>query len=299
MIPQPTTHFGGGKSIIKQVVPLPTASLLAYWDAGLTASYSASNQQTWFDLSGNGYHLSLTGSGATYVTSSGASGIYTYSPAISFDGNSWFASNETNLCNNFNPTASGYLTLTSSLCSPGPLYFDNVDYTILFYGYPDSIGGALNVGNKLKFQQLNIPTQMFVESFHLKTNPIGSTGGTITQNTYISNDFDKWQLLAWSKNCSGSDLGTAVTQNIGYSFTSPYVTPTTGTGNAGYPSVPRTMKAANNLLSGSGEVQIAKAFGGAGFNWQGSIQAVVFYNKVLTPTELNNAIDYFQFRKLN
>ena len=140
---------------------------------------------------------------------------------------------------------------------------------------------------------------MFVESFHLKTNPIGSTGGTITQNTYISNDFDKWQLLAWSKNCSGSDLGTAVTQNIGYSFTSPYVTPTTGTGNAGYPSVPRTMKAANNLLSGSGEVQIAKAFGGAGFNWQGSIQAVVFYNKVLTPTELNNAIDYFQFRKLN
>jgi hypothetical protein len=296
MYPIPT-NFYGTKTSIKQIIPLPTTNLLAYWDAGLTSSYSASNQQTWFDLSGNGYHLTLTGS-TTYNTSSGAS-IYEYSPAITFNGSGYFESNETTLCSLFNPTASGYFTLTSSLCAPGPLYLDNVDYTILFFGLASDIGGAMTVGTKVEISQEGVPSQMFVESDHEKTNPVGSTGGNITQQMYIPTTFSTWRMMAWSKNCSGSDLGTAVTQNIGYSYTSPTISPTTGTGNAGYPAVPRTYKAANNKLAGSGEVTVGKARPGGAFNWRGDIQAVAIYNKVLSPTELNNAIDYFKFRKLN
>jgi hypothetical protein len=277
---------------------LPTGNLLAYWDAGLVSSYSSSNQQTWFDLSGNGYDLTLTGSGAAYFTASEAS-VYEYSPAIYFDGGAFYESNETNLCSIFNPTASGYLTLTASLCAPGPLYYDNVDYTILFFGTAANTGGGLSIGSKVRMSQTNFPTRRFIESVHDKTNPVGSTGGTITQQMYVSDDFNTWQMLAWSKICSGSDLGTAVTQNVGYLFNNTGSASSTGYGDVGYPSVPRTMKAANNLLVGSGEVTIAKAGSGDAFNWNGWIQAVAIYNRVLKPYELQNAIEYFKYRKLD
>jgi hypothetical protein len=294
---QPTSHFGG-KPSIKQVVPLPTASLLAYWDAGLTASYSASGQQTWFDLSGNGYHLQMSGSGVTYVTASGASGIYQYSPALDFYAgpfpgtDAYFVNTGSALCNAFNPTSSGYLTLTSSLCAPGPLYLDNVDYTILFYGLAVDIGGGLAIGDKVSILQRSFPTDVRVLTTHEKTNPVGSTGGTIQNSITPTNTFNRWNLITLAKECSGSSGGFAITREVASVYENPYITASVAYGDSGYPSVPSRMKAANNLLTGSGETRV-------GSDWRGYIQAVAIYNKVLTPTELRNAIDYFQFRKLN
>jgi hypothetical protein len=294
MIPQPTTHFGG-KTSTKQVVPLPTASLLAYWDAGLTASYSGSDQQTWFDLSGNGYHLTLSGSGLAYVTSSGAS-IYAYSPAIDFNtgpfpGNSsYYIRTGSDVCDAFNPTSSGYLTLTSSLCSPGPLYLDNVDYTVLFYASASSVGGGLSIGDKLIIQQRTVPTDIRVAGQYEKTNPPGTTGGTIIADVTPSNNLDSWNLVVGTKICSGSAVfGRKDNSLIGYVYTNPYITPTTNIDNGTYPPGD---KIANNKLSGTGPTSI-------GSDWSGLIQAVVVYNKVLSPTELQNAMDYFKFRKLN
>jgi len=293
MIPQPTAFFGStSRSSRGQIVPLPTASLLAYWDAGLTSSYSASGQQTWFDLSGNGYHLQMSGSGVTYVTASGASALYEYSPALDFTPTTaYFINTGSALCNAFNPTSSGYLTLTSSLCAPGPLYLNNVDYTILFYGLASNVGGGLSIGSKVSI--LNRGGDVRVLTTHEKTNPVGSTGGTIQNSITPTYGSDRWNLLTLVKQCSGSSGGFAITREIAEVFTSAYTIATSfAYGDSGYPSVPASMKAANNLLTGSGDTVV-------GADWVGYIQAVAIYNKVLTPDELNSAIDYFKLRKLN
>jgi hypothetical protein len=293
MLPQPTTHFGG-KVSIKQVKSLPTASLLAYWDAGLTASYSSSDQQTWFDLSGNGYHLTLSGSGTSYVTSSGAS-VYTYSPAIDFyvgpfpGTSAYYIRTGSDVCDAFNPTSSGYFTLTSSLCSPGPLYLDNVDYTILFYANANSIGGGVAIGDKLTITQRNFPTDIRINGNYAKTNPSGTTPGTIAADVIPSNTFNEWNMVVGSKICSGSAFTYKNNSLIGYVYNSPYTTPNTDRDNGTYPP---GNAIANNELVGTGPTSI-------GSDWSGLIQAVAVYNKVLSPTELQDAMDYFKFRKLD
>lgn len=296
MISQPTIHYKqSGAQVIKVPKPIPTASLLAYWDAGLTSSYSASGQTTWFDLSGNGYHLTLTGSGLTYTTASGASDLYTYSPAIDFRGTNAHYGRGGDLCDALNPTASGYLTLTDSLCTVGglgPYYYDNVDYTIIFYSNATSIGGGLGIGSKLFFQARSFPTDMRVHCEFEKTNPSGSTGGNVGTDTIVSQPgFGNWNLVAATKECEGAVGGGPIynTRQVVYSYTNPYATPNKTTNTAIYPP---GYKISNNKLAGTGATVI-------GSDWDGLIQSVIIYNKALTQQEIVDIIDYFKFRKLN
>jgi len=146
-------------------------------------------------------------------------------------------------------------------------------------------------------QNSGFPDNMFVESKHERTNPQGSVSSSITQQLNTSHGTDgTWALSVWSKSCAGLDGSDAITQNQGYTFYSPYSNPTSGVANAGYAPVPTIMKAANNLLTGSGVTRIGTNVGVG--TWSGEVQAVAIYNKVLTYNQLVDAANYFLFRKL-
>ena len=79
-----------------------TASLLAYYDAGITSSYT-SGSSTWYDLTGNGYHATLTGSMPTYSTDI-AGNHYNYNPSLTFNIGQGYFSAPDSLCTNFGTT---------------------------------------------------------------------------------------------------------------------------------------------------------------------------------------------------
>ena len=315
MIPQPTTFFGG-KSIVRQSpIPSPyTASLLAYWDFGRTGSY-VSGSQYLYDLSGNGYHL--TGSGlnnATWVTSSGAS-IYDYSPALNvsfvtnFDMSSSIA-----LSQAFNPTSSGWLSFTSSLCGATASYQDNVDYTVIVYckpSGPSSYGnsytpGLIGIGTKLWIVvRFPFATDCLIASHYEQLNPTGSSPTTLTRvDTSPPITTGEWTMLVATKECSGSYTSGSQTFSLnktigsGYYASSGSSYPVTEGINQtdGYAPNTTGFKFANNKLVQSAAQNRATGLAG-GFN--GDIQAALIYNKVLTPQQIEDTFNYFRFRQLS
>ena len=289
MISTPVNFYSAKKRIPKQYISLPTASLLAYYDAWFTSSISASNQTTWFDLSGNGYHGTITGS-ITYVTNSLSQISYDspWRPALIFGGSSRYTVSGS-LADAFGTISSGYTS--APLCSGS--YLNNTDWTIVIVAKPDSIGTALRIGDdtiyKYEALQRSFPFDLFLRQNYVKTNPTGSTGGHIVASTAANNSLGAWGISINTKECySVSPSYLPNNKVVQYYKENPYTSTVTssmtGTYPPGYPI-------ANNALTGSGLTFL-------GHTYVGDMQAIAIYNKVLTPTEIDNVFNYFIYREL-
>jgi len=184
MIPQPTSHFGGKTQTIS-VTPPPTASLLAYYDAALTASYT-SGSAILYDLSGNGYHMTASNQSSPFfeVTPSPKPSLYGYSPCFNNYYGRWIRTSS-DLADAFNPTSSGWLSYTSSLCGGSPQYLDGVDYTVVTYclasGQSGNYGALNQIGTKLYYQYgpvFGAGDIMEMRLYYGKTNPQGTFDNT-------------------------------------------------------------------------------------------------------------------------
>jgi hypothetical protein len=278
MQPIPVEFFSGqGGTYYIPTLP-SSASLLAYYDAGLTSSY-VSGSSTWYDLSGNGYHATLTGSSPLYVTSSGASAVYSYSPALFFSQSLGYFTISSSLNDAFNPSNT---TFPFGVCDTPPTYSSSGDWTMIMFAtangdaYLQQTLFGFQIGNsgtmKLRMQYDNTQDSYNI----LPSYGIGLIGGLavgVTENV--------WNTVSSTKQC----LTGFKTTNLS-SINNPYNATQSVIDNSA------TYKNASQLLSGTGSSSI-------GSSWGGYIQAALLYNRILSPAELAQVATYFKYRKLN
>lgn len=279
----PVEYYSSGERTY-YIPPTPsTQSLLCYLDAGLTSSYT-SGSSTWYDLSGNGYNATLSGSATmSFVTESidGGSNWYGYSPAFRFENvgsanpKLWVVSSS--LCAAFNPNNT---TFPYGVCQTPPVYSSSGDWSVVLVGmngyniFTSYSGNALQIGDsgvaKFTFKVTGGDPAMYIAARYTVGTRQFSVGG-VSQN---------YSTFYASKTCYG---GSSKATYGGY-YNTPYVTSYTNTDNdLGF--------AANQLLTGSGLTTV-------GTSWNGYISAVLIYNRILNPTEYSSISNYFVYRHL-
>jgi hypothetical protein len=284
----PVTYYGKSQTAFYNPPAPSTQSLLCWLDAGLTSSYT-SGSSTWYDLSGNGYNATLTGSASMSFETSGpgnAYNFYGYNPSFRFenvgqsDPKMWVISSS--LCTALNPSNTSF---PYSVCNTPPTYLSTGDWTVVMVGRvgydifstPDGI--ALRIGetnqDKVRIQTIagDTGTQIYAR--------YQQGSGNSSRSVFSGGNAISYATIFGTKACWASSKAT-----YGVFYTSPYAATGSNIDNTtGY-------VIANQLLSGSGTTYI-------GPSWNGFIQAILIYNRILSPTEQKQIANYYVFRKLN
>lgn len=278
----PVTYYGKSQTVIYDPPAPSTQSLLCWLDAGLTASYT-SGSSTWNDLSGNGFNATLTGSASmSYQIVTNEGNFYNYCPAFRFENSGqadpklWVVSSS--LCDALNPSNTSF---PFSICQTPPTYEPTGDWSVILIGrngydiftsYP---GIALRIGDsstaKFIWRVTSGDPSMVINARYVSGTRVLAIGGSA--RGFATNYA--------SKTCWANSKAT-----YGGYYNTPYVTSYSNIDNI------NTYSIASQLLTGSGVTTI-------GTDWNGYIQAVLIYNRILSPTEFKDINNYYFYRKLN
>jgi len=253
--------------------PLPTASLIAYYDFALTSSYVTGSSVV-YDLSGNGYHGYLTGSMPLMVTSN-----FSFYPKQ---------------CIYFNTPSSGFI-ITSSLttifgnqandyyCNTPPTYSNDYNFSAIIIAKSDyyESGAAKSVfraGTKIRFLNFGYDGNeygRYIIYYGLGTGQDSNIDATQPTVYPYSSSMAAFVL---TKECNY--FGKAAVNSI---FISSSYNPL----NSG--SVGNLY--GNNVLYSTPSTAIINE------NNKSFIEAILLYNKKLSPDDVFYAVDYFKYRK--
>ena len=181
-----------------------SGSFFAYYDIGFTTSYSASNQSTLFDLSGNGNHASSTGTmtyNTTFISSSTVSHSLSTSPSNAFIAPSvttadfslvyggYFGARSGDSYNNMLTSRNGQQGSDST----NGMYFYTDDNNVLFYNDNDgnfSAANSVTLGAWYVIQMsYNSSTNTILTNINGVTGSI-SRAGADTKTFVINYNFD-------------------------------------------------------------------------------------------------------------
>ena len=275
------------------VPPLPTGSILGYWDAWYTSSLASlpngtyfSGGDDWYDLSGNNYITEFTGSGTYYTTVKKDGQGLGRGPAVSFKGT----------------TTPGWFQITSgSNWNANFATGANPSFTVLVYHLTE--GGAFGVIERDMIRANNkftirIPQPPLYNTFQYGIKWYDPTSDpTKYGQVGIATIAGVWTTTAFVNSPSGS--GTSLS---GFASGSYYNYNNVYNGNPPYSgsSNPQTgsLYTGDNIfrIGSEGEGSVTPPYR---VGYDGLIQAVVIYNRALSINEINQAAQYFTRRKPN
>jgi hypothetical protein len=272
----PIDFFEGDGNESRHIpAPLPTASLLAYYDFALTSSY-VTGSSTVYDLSGNGYHGTLSGSVYPVMVTS-SFGFYPKSCA-------YFSNSGTSFKVSSSLTDAFGKTVNNVYCNTPPTYSNDFNFTAVIiskseYYTSGQAKSVLEVGGG--FRNLDeYDSGGWINRYRVYYGP--GTGQNSNVDTYITSPFPYSSSLGahvLQKQCYfvGKELTNSLYISSSYQF---YNSGSDG-GNV----------YANNILYGSGDVFINR-------NNKSVIEAILLYNKRLSPDDIFYVLDWFKYRKV-